>query len=233
MKSDFKHIARFAPIIGLLIGGLQAITWLTLSNFGWSHESMALITIVFGIWITGGLHLDGLIDTADGLAAGPQRCLEAMKDSRAGATGVLTVIAIFFVQTASLIQLEEMAPIAFPIATFWGRFAPIWAIENFPYLHKEREPSFHSLNWEGIKKEIRPSVLTLIFTICCIFVIPLTITNRIYIISSISIGILPAIIITNILGKKLGGHSGDSYGASLVLIETFILFILAILLKII
>ena len=194
---------------------------------------MALITIVFGIWITGGLHLDGLIDTADGLAAGPQRCLEAMKDSRAGATGVLTVIAIFFVQTASLIQLEEMAPIAFPIATFWGRFAPIWAIENFPYLHKEREPSFHSLNWEGIKKEIRPSVLTLIFTICCIFVIPLTITNRIYIISSISIGILPAIIITNILGKKLGGHSGDSYGASLVLIETFILFILAILLKII
>ena len=51
-----------------------------------------------GIWITGGLHFDGLMDTADGIAAGPEKCLFAMQDSRVGASGVLALIIILLVQ---------------------------------------------------------------------------------------------------------------------------------------
>ena len=77
----FHRIARFASWIGLVIGGLQALLWLLLSAMNWSAESCALMVIALGAWLTGGLHVDGLMDTADGLAAGQERCLEAMDDS--------------------------------------------------------------------------------------------------------------------------------------------------------
>ena len=72
-KASFKRIARFAPIIGLLIGLVQSIVWQILNFFDWPTTSIALIVIALNAWLTGGLHLDGLIDTADGFAAGRDR----------------------------------------------------------------------------------------------------------------------------------------------------------------
>jgi adenosylcobinamide-GDP ribazoletransferase len=43
----------------------------------------------------------------------------------------------------------------------------------------------------------------------------------------IGAGILPAVLVPELLGRRLGGHSGDSYGASLVLVETVMLLLLA------
>ena len=61
--------------------------WLLLTALGWNALSVAPVVLAFGLWLTGGLHLDGLMDTADGLAAGATRVLEAMDDSRVGASG--------------------------------------------------------------------------------------------------------------------------------------------------
>jgi len=230
IKSDFKHIARFAPIIGILIGTFQSLIWLFFSKLGWTNYSLILITLPIGIWITGGLHFDGLADTADGLAAGPKKRLQAMKDSRVGAAGVQALIINIFFQVAALIQIGEMAPIAFPIASFWGRFSPLFAMENFSYLHKNETKSLHLNYWEGFWKEIIPSILILCLILTGLFLTPLETYNRIYIFSLIIIGIFPAIIIPYIIGRKLGGHSGDSYGASLVIVETITLFLLAMIL---
>ena len=91
-KPLFNRIARFAPLIGLLIAILQVLLWLSLSHIGWTKESSILAVLTLGIWLSGGLHLDGLMDTADGLAAGPKKCQAAMQDSRVGASGVLAII---------------------------------------------------------------------------------------------------------------------------------------------
>ena len=44
-------------------------------------------------------------------------------------------------------------------------------------------------------------------------------------------GLIPAWIVPIFLGSKLGGHSGDSYGASVVIVETIILFSLSIMIR--
>ena len=88
LQPGFQRIARFAPWIGLVIAALQIAVWLLLQGLGWPLLATMPVLIALEVWVTGGLHLDGVMDTADGLAAGASRRLEAMEDSRVGASGV-------------------------------------------------------------------------------------------------------------------------------------------------
>ncbi len=227
-KPSFKRIARFAPLIGLVIGGLQACLWFALASFGWSSQSLTFLVLAFGYWITGGLHLDGLMDTADGLAAGDEKCLEAMQDSRVGAIGVQALIICFALQIAALLKLEYLAPIALPITNFWGRCAPLWAIEHFSYLRETGSGAFHKINKKGLH-EMKPIFLILIVIIIALQFIPILWLSKFQLTVGIVLGFLPAILVPHFLGIRLKGHTGDSYGASSVLTETFMLLLLTIL----
>ena len=231
IKPRFKRIARFAPLIGILIGFLQSFSWLFLTYFNWPNISVALISIAISIFITGGIHLDGLMDTADGIGAGPSKRIEAMKDSRVGAIGVQSLVIILILQIAALIKLGVYAPFAFPLAAFWGRLSQIFAIENYEYIFKKQSLSFHHQNWEGISKEIRPSLIILsIGIIIFLFSTNLNISNTLILIYCIFSGLITSILIPHLINKYLGGHCGDSYGACLVITEATNLLLLSIIL---
>ncbi len=209
-------------MIGVFIGGIQCCVWLIFSYSGWNNLSNILISIVTGIVLTGGLHLDGLIDMADGLAARPSKCLEAMKDSRIGAIGVISVILILFSQLALLLQLGQNVLIAFPVASFWGRFSQLIAIDKYKYISKGKS-SFHHEYWKGLRKEIIPSAVILSVAIFTIIIS----SRNLILILSILLGLIPSILIPFIINRKLGGHNGDTYGASLVLVETISFLLIA------
>ena len=226
---QFNRIARFAPAIGVLTGAIQTSIWLLLAFTGWSKEALVFLTIAINPLITGGLHLDGLMDTADGIAAGPSKCLAAMKDSRVGAFGVQALIIVLFIQIAALIKLDSYSPIALPIATFWGRCSPLWAIEHFPYLNKHSKPSFHRLHWKGLN-EYKPTIIILLLVFTTIIFTSLDAPIFLTLIIGISVGILPTLLVPDLIGRQLRGHNGDSYGACVVLVETFMLLLLAMFL---
>ena len=231
IKPSFKRIVRFAPLIGILIGFLQSFSWLLLNYLNWPISSVALISIAISIVITGGLHIDGLMDTADGIAAGPSKRIEAMKDSRVGSMGVQSLIIILILQIAAIIKLGFYAPFAFPLAAFWGRVSQIFAIENYKYLFKKNSNSIHHEHWKGISKEIRPSLI--IFSIGIIIFLLINnykLSNTFLLINCILSGLISSILIPYFISRYLGGHSGDSYGASLVITETTNLLLLSIIL---
>ncbi len=231
IKPSFKRIARFSSLIGVLIGFLQSLSWLLLKYFNWPNISVALISIAISIFITGGLHIDGLMDTADGIGAGPSKRIEAMKDSRVGAIGVQSLVIILILQIAAIMKLSFYAPYAFPLAAFWGRISQIFAIENYEYIFKKESNSMHHQHWKGLSNEIRPSLI--IFSVVIIpflFLINLNISNIFLLIYCILSGLITSILIPNFINKSLGGHSGDSYGASLVITETTNLLLLSIIL---
>ena len=228
LKPNFNQIARFAPLLGLIVGALQSLLWITLSKFGWPKESLALITIAFGIWVTGGIHIDGLIDTSDGLGAGQEKCVEAMKDSRIGASGAISILLVILLQVASLIKLGNLSPFLLPIVNFWGRCSPFWAISKFRYLHNDVSSSFHKDNWEGWN-DLKPSIFIMVILFAIIKTIRIHPSISRLIFLSIPIGIITSISIAQIIGNRLRGHSGDSYGASVVLTETAILLTFAII----
>ena len=203
IRPRFERIARFAPWIGLVIGGLQAGLWWGLQGHAPPLAQVCLV-LALALLLTGGLHMDGAMDTADGLAAG-ERLLEAMRDSRVGASGAQAMVVLLLLKAGALASLDDAAPWALVWAALWGRMAPLLAVAWFPYLHPRGTAGFHRQHWAGLLTEARPGLLAmagLILVSLARGCPPLGLA-----------GVLPALLVPGWLGRRLGGHSGDSYGA--------------------
>ncbi|MFM2122807.1 MAG: hypothetical protein RLZZ589_1244, partial [Cyanobacteriota bacterium] len=176
--------------------------------------------------LSGGLHLDGAMDTADGLAAGPERCLEAMDDSRVGASGVQAFVLLVLLRVGALALLAPQAPAALVGAAVWGRVAPLVAMQAFPYLRPQGgTAAFHRRHWRGWARELAPSLLLLglLSGIALGLGWPLWVALG-------WCGLLPAWLVPWALGRRLGGHSGDSYGACVEWTQSLCLLLWGLLL---
>ena len=226
----FRRIARFAPWVGAVLGGLQGLLWWGLEG---RVPTLAQVTLVLaaGLLLTGGLHMDGAMDTADGLAAG-ERLLEAMDDSRVGASGAQALALLLLLRTAALATLATAAPLALPWAALWGRVAPLVAMARFPYLRPGGTAAFHREHWAGLARELRPTALLVLLVV----VIEMAVAGWVVAGSGASkavlaglAGLLPALVVPLWLGRRLGGHSGDSYGACVEWSEALALLLSAAL----
>jgi len=230
INPEFKNIAQFAPLLGFFIGTIQSIIFIFLKTSSWSIYASALICLASGYLITGGLHLDGLMDTFDGIFAGKKKRLKAMKDSKVGSFGVQSLVFITLIQIGCILKIQNQIIIVLPICLFWGRFSNLFFIEKFKYLSYKKKSISHKKFWNGFKKE---SLISIIFL--CIFIAYqlFSITSQAILIKFlilILIGIFLSYFIPNILGNIIGGFNGDACGASVVLVETAMLFMYAILL---
>ena len=172
--------------------------------------------------------MDGLMDTFDGLYAGKDKFIKAMKDSRVGAFGVQAFILILLIQLASIVKIEDKIFHILPICLFWGRVSTLIYIDNFKYFNYKRKSFTHQKYWRGLNKELRISILILILLVTN----NLVDSNSSFTISKtlllFLIGFLCSWKIPLFLGHKTGGVNGDTCGASIVLTETIMLFIYAI-----
>ncbi|NPA92153.1 MAG: adenosylcobinamide-GDP ribazoletransferase [Chloroflexi bacterium] len=132
---DLGCAAALFPWVGGLLGvAVWAVRWGVLA-VGGSASLAAALALAAWVALTGGLHLDGLMDAADGLFGGrsPEHRLEIMRDERAGAFGVLAAVLVLLVKYAAL----ETAPAAGVIwAPVVGRWALTAAMAAFPYARK-------------------------------------------------------------------------------------------------
>ena len=230
INPEFKNIAQFAPLLGFFIGTIQSIIFIFLKASSWSIYASVLICLASGYLITGGLHLDGLMDTFDGIFAGKKKRLKAMKDSKVGSFGVQSLVFITLIQIGCILKIQNQIIIVLPICLFWGRFSNLFFIEKFKYLSYKTKSISHKKFWNGFKKE---SLISIIFL--CIFIAYqlFSITSQAILIKFlilILIGVFLSYSIPNILGNMIGGFNGDACGASIVLVETAMLFMYAILL---
>ena len=228
VKPTFKRIARFAPFIGLLIGSILACLFTLLINNQFDKSTSCIFILITGHIITGGIHLDGLVDTFDGIGAGEERLLEAMNDSRIGSFGAQILVGTVLLQFGALMNFDSNLQLSLISSLFWGRISPLWTITKFPYLRNNGQGYFHKKNSLGFFKEVYPSLLVLIIISFLVFLFSLSIDltlKRLYI---IWIGVVPALFVSEILNKKLKGFTGDSLGACVVLTETMNLIILSL-----
>jgi adenosylcobinamide-GDP ribazoletransferase len=99
---DSRMVAHF-PFVGLLIGGLLVgVDWVGAMFF--PAFLRCIVDVLFLAVITGGFHLDGLADSADGLFShrSRERVLEIMKDPRVGVMGVLAVLFCVLLKTGGI-----------------------------------------------------------------------------------------------------------------------------------
>ncbi|MGJ0637931.1 adenosylcobinamide-GDP ribazoletransferase [Xenorhabdus bovienii] len=113
---DFSQYWRGVPnfpVIGLIIGGLAALISLSISQSGGGMYIGAIGYVLALALLTGGLHLDGLADTCDGLFSARRRetMLAIMRDSRLGTYGGLGLIFCLFLKVFAVAELSYHPPL--------------------------------------------------------------------------------------------------------------------------
>ena len=138
-EKDLEKCVTFFPVVGLLIGliiaAIDHIIGFILPPF-----PASVITVIALIGISGGLHMDGLADTADGFfSARPRdKMLEIMKDSRTGVMGVIAVVFLILLKISLLLSLS--LPFRFGIIMLMpiaGRCSLVIMMTALPYVRSE------------------------------------------------------------------------------------------------
>jgi adenosylcobinamide-GDP ribazoletransferase len=136
---EMGKTSRYFPLAGLIIGLLVAAAVYLFSFI--NGQLAAVLGLLTGIILTGGLHLDGFMDTADGIfsARDRERMLEIMKDSRVGAHGVTACVILLLLKFVLYGMLEGSDNIFWiiPIAFIFSRWAMAYAILFYPGARKE------------------------------------------------------------------------------------------------
>lgn len=217
---EFRRIAPWAPLMGILIGGLLWLLDLGLSRLGMPVLTRSGLLVAAWIGITGGLHLDGAMDTADGLAVpDPARRLSVMADSRAGAFGVMAAGIILLLKTAALADLTLYRPWALMAVGGWGRWGQLVAIVAYPYLKPSGKGAFHKV--ASRPRDLLPATLLMLgLTAAWIITAPEQWWGAV---GAAAGGSMIPLSLGFWLRHKLGGHTGDTYGAIVEWTEALLL----------
>jgi adenosylcobinamide-GDP ribazoletransferase len=138
-KEALGRATAFFPVVGLIIGA--AVTALDFA-FGRLFPPLlaSVFTVVAMVAASGGLHMDGLADTADGfLSSRPrEQIMKIMRDSRTGAMGALAIVCIITIKIAAIVALGDgirrATVFLMPLA---GRCALVISMFLLPYARRE------------------------------------------------------------------------------------------------
>lgn len=223
---EFQRVACYAPLIGLIIGGILGLVDRGLSSIGMPLLTSSALVIGFWVVLTGGLHLDGVMDAADGLAVqDPQKRLEVMVDSATGAFGAMSAIALLLLKTAALTDLHSPHWLGLMVVCGWGRWGQQIAIAFYPYLKPTGKGKFHS---KAITSywDLLPGLI-LMLSISALAVLLDETLFKLALFTVVG-GIAIAHLTSAWFYHWLGGHTGDTYGAVVEWTEAFLLCVLTL-----
>lgn len=212
-KEQLKRSKPYFGAVGLLLGALLVVLDMILVRI-FPVPVASLIEVGALVVMSGGLHLDGLADSADGfLSARPrERILEIMRDSRCG---TMAIIVLFFVLGLKVLALSSIEVAVTRSLFLWlwpvfGRLTMVGIMEFLPYA---RSGGLGLLF--GDRKCFGPwiiQVLLLVGVSCGV------------------LGVLRGLVLALVAGgiglwsgrysfKKIGGYTGDTLGATCELVE--------------
>jgi adenosylcobinamide-GDP ribazoletransferase len=215
-REAFAASVPWFPVVGLLIGSVLVVADLVLRPVFPPLVESALVVVLL-LTLTGALHADGLMDTADAVLvhATPERRLEIMRDPRVGAFGVVAFASVLLLK---LVAVDALPPAergtALLLAPTVGRWAIVLVATVFPYGRPSGlgAPLKVAANWRTL------AVATL-FTAAVALA-----AER----SGIVLVLLPGVwawALGRWLMGKLPGLTGDCYGAVCEVVETTVLLL--------
>ena len=212
---DEKHLGRsvpYFPVVGLLIGLAVAFIDAALLHILPPTVSGMLVVIAL-IAVSGGLHIDGLADTADGFFSSRprERMLEIMRDSRIGPMGVVAIVCLIGLKAVALASISSDlrwgAIFMMPLA---GRSALAITLTIMPYARSEgglatafqKNPSAFSAFWAAV-------------VLVCVG----WITSGSIGLAMAAVALVGTLVFAAYTRAKIGGMTGDTLGAICEIIE--------------
>ncbi|PIU41632.1 MAG: adenosylcobinamide-GDP ribazoletransferase [Candidatus Omnitrophica bacterium CG07_land_8_20_14_0_80_42_15] len=211
----------YFPLVGLLLGlmlfGINAL----LGFFNFYPFAANVILVIALIVMTGGIHLDGLSDTADAFLSGKpkEEMLAIMRDPHIGAMGVLSIISIILLKIGLLSSVEPSSKAA---ALFLmgavSRWSAVFSIFLFPYARQDGKAGtfIRGMNLKIFLISLA-TVIIFAFAIWRLkgLIVLLIVAGFTYLIGKFA-------------GRKIEGITGDTLGATIELAELVTLFAVCI-----
>lgn len=218
--AQLSGTTRYLPAVGLAVGAVAAAC-LWASGLVFPVVIALILSTVATVALTGAFHEDGLADTLDGLGGGHtrDRALEIMKDPRAGTFGVLGLVLVVSLKVAALSALPSAQAIVALIAGHaLSRWCAVLVAWRLPYARADE-----STRAKPVIERISPADLSVASVVG---LAPLVLCGM-----HAVFGLLAALLTVGCLGvwftRRLGGHTGDTLGATQQLTE--VAFYLALL----
>ncbi|MBI3723733.1 adenosylcobinamide-GDP ribazoletransferase [bacterium] len=217
--ADLGRSLAFFPLVGLALGLALAGSARLLGARLPAGVEAVLLAAILAI-VTGGLHQDGLADVVDGLSGcggDRARALEIMRDSRIGAHGAVAIVLVLAAKIAALAEVartcEEWPLVLFPLAARWA-VTPL--VVFFPYAREE-----------GLGRSFKDnaSALEVVFATGIAWSAIGWVGQRAVAPAVAAVG--TALAVAAYVRWKLGGLTGDVYGAAIELAEVAFLVAVA------
>ena len=210
------------PLVGLVLGGVLAGTDLLLSAMI-PQSILTMLLIGLLVLLTGGLHVDGLADSVDGIAGGrtPVDRLAIMRDARigaVGATGLMLALGLRYAGLMAVPQAERLAVLlCMPVL---GRWAMVVTAFSMPYARPEGGLAHPFLQQLSARHLLLSAVIPL-------GALPWFFGTRGVIVCAVIVAIARAIAALS--RRLLGGITGDVLGAVNEIVEiVFVIMMTAV-----
>jgi adenosylcobinamide-GDP ribazoletransferase len=208
----------YFPVVGALVGLLAGVTFAVMTALTSPLLAAVAATALMAL-LTGALHLDGVADAADGLLGGGDtaRRLEVMRDPRVGSFGVTAVVLVLVGSVATLASMTPArAIVALLIAGAISRLAMLAVIAFVPYV---RQSGLGSAAWGGHRgfDVILGSA----------FVLAVSLLDWRRAAAALVVVAITALLISVLARRRIGGATGDVYGATAELCQLAALVVFA------
>ena len=210
--------AIFFPVIGFLLGLILVLINFLLEPFASPGLSSVALVAILAL-LTRGLHLDGLGDVFDGLGAGGdrERMLRVMDDSHTGAFGLIAIVLLLLFKIHAIESIDGERTRALLAAPILGR----WAMVLLGYRSQAAKPGLGSTLIERLETK------HVVFATFITLILVAAIAHGTGIAMMIWITLL-ALAGRRYFHRRLGGVTGDTFGAIGELSETSVLVIVAL-----
>lgn len=213
----------FAPVVGLIIGLFAGGIYYLVFYFSGKAVPALMLALIGEIIITGGLHLDGLADTFDGIFSNrsKEKILEIMKDSRIGTNGALALFLLIVLKLGLLFSINEghVLYCLFLMPVF-SRMNIVWSAGISSYAGATPGMGSPVVEFTGPKEIVISTVIAAAAGILFIRILALPL---------LAASVLFVLLFTVYVKKKINGITGDIIGAVIELTEVVVLFTMFVL----
>ncbi len=203
----------YFPVVGLVLGlGIALV--MTIVGMAVPPVVAAALGVIALAAVSGGLHMDGLADSADALLSpghSREKALDVMKDSRLGAHGAMGLVLVLLLKFACLASLPiHVVPHALLAAAVLGRAGMIFPMALLPYAREK-----------GLGGIFQLGSTSRSIAIACVWAAVFALVSAGFSgIYTFALWLVVTLAWVRFLRKRLNGATGDSYGAACELCET-------------
>ena len=160
---DMKYHFAFFPVVGLAICALEFLLIFLQSKLGFGSIFYLCLALALPVLVTGGIHLDGFMDTADALSSygTKEKKLEILKDPHIGAFSVISVVLYFLCALGFLSEIKSKS--AFVCAGFSFVFSRIFSGLSVVFFRKAKNDGMAKAESENSAKKTVGAILILEF----------------------------------------------------------------------